>query len=123
MVEMHSAFFGGSVMRETRITVGQHCLLKFPGHCQVLLEGLILRAQFPCERGEFFFSLLLPRNVTREPKGADDLSVGISQRKLCSRNPRFTSVGPSLLLLHVHQRSPGAQNLLFITQRGLGMYG
>src|SRR6202045_2613487 len=106
---------------EMRIAVRQHCLLKLPGHIQILLKGFILFAQFSCERGEFSFSPLLLRDVARETKGPDDMSVGISQRQLRSGNPRLTPIGPGLLFLHVHQRLSRMQNLPFIAERGLGM--
>ena len=123
MVEAYGALFLGSMMWEMRIAVRQHCLLKFPGHFQILLKGFILFAQFSCERGEFSFSSLLLRDVARETKGPDDVSVGISQRQLCSGNPRLAPIGPGFLFLHVHQRLSRMQNLLFIAERGLGMLG
>src|ERR1700751_543652 len=119
VVEAYCALFLGSMMWEARIAVRQHCLLKFPGHFQILFKGFILFAQFSCEHGEFFFSSLLLRDVARETKGAEDVSVGISQRQLCSGNPRLTPIGPSLLFLHVHQRLSRTQNLLFIAERSL----
>src|ERR1700676_3586106 len=111
------------MMWEARIAVRKHCLLKFPGHFPVLLKGFILFAQFSCQRCEFCFSSLLLRDVAREAKGPDDVSVGISQRQLCSGNPRLTPIGPGLLFLYVHQRLSRMQNLLFIAERGLGMLG
>src|SRR4029077_2545799 len=64
------------MMREMRIAVRQHCLLKFSSHFQILLKGFILFAQFSHERFKFFFSSLLIRDVAREIKGADALCVG-----------------------------------------------
>src|SRR5271166_4612127 len=82
VVETCRALFLGSMMWEARIAVRQHGLLKFPRHFQILFKGLILFAQFSCERGEFFFGSLLLSNVARETKSADDVSAGISQRQL-----------------------------------------
>jgi hypothetical protein len=49
VVEAYCDLFLGSMMREVRIAVRQHCLLKFPGHFQILLKGFILFAQFFCQ--------------------------------------------------------------------------
>ena len=66
---------------------------------------------------QLLLGLLALGDVARDPEGPDDLPVPIAQRELRRRHPADVAVGPGLLLLDVHQRLAGADDLLLVAQR------
>jgi hypothetical protein len=53
---------------------------------------------------------------SRDPEGPHDLPLSIAQRELGRRNPADLAVRQRLLLLHVHERLSGADDLLLVPQ-------
>ena len=56
-------------------------------------------------------------DVARDPKGPHDVPLPIAQRELRRRHPAELTGRQRLLLLHVHQRLSGANDLLLVAQR------
>ena len=77
-----------------------------------IVEGAVL---------QLLLGLLALGDVARDPEGPDDLPVPIAQRQLGGRDPADVAVRAGLLLLDVHQRLAGPDDLLFVAQRLRGV--
>ena len=63
---------------------------------------------------ELRLGLLALGDVARDAERADDVPPPIAQRQLGGRDPADVAVRPGLLLLDVHQRLAGADDLLLV---------
>ena len=70
---------------------------------------------------KLLFRLLALGDVARDAVGSHDGPLPIAQRKLRGRDPANVAVRPDLLLLDVHQRLPGPDDLLLVAEGLLGV--
>ena len=66
---------------------------------------------------QLLLGLLALGDVARDPEGPHDVPLPIAQRELRRRHPAELAVRQRLLLLHVHERLSGADDLLLVAQR------
>ena len=66
---------------------------------------------------QLLLGLLALGDVARDPEGPHDVPLPIAQRKLRRRDPAELAGRQRLLLLHVHERLAGANDLLLVAQR------
>jgi hypothetical protein len=69
------------------------------------------------------FDLLAIRDIVRDSHGADDMVSAIPQRHFGGENPTFAAILPGLFFLDPDQWPACANNLLFVRQGLVAMFG
>ena len=107
---------GEAVCGKHGIAARHERVLEFARHAEIFLEFLVAAAQFLRVSRELLFRFFALRDVAREAERADDFPGLVAQRHLRRRHPRLAAIRPHFVLLLVHHRLAGADDLLLVVE-------